>query len=86
MNNGQVTLSNSVTTQLTNIGLTVVTLKAHPGNTNLIWIGDEDTTPTTGFPLASGEIITVAVDGNLNVLYGIANTDGEKVCWIETSR
>jgi hypothetical protein len=86
MNNGQVTLSDSVATQLTEVGLMVVALKADPANTTAIWIGDENVSETTGFPLNPGETIVIAVDRNLNVLYGIAETADEIVCWIETGR
>lgn len=86
MNNGQITLSSTVVTQFTNVGLMVVALKSDPDNTNPIWIGDENVTATTGFPLQPGETIVIAVDGNLDVLYGIAETNSEIVCWIETGR
>lgn len=86
MNNGQVTLSDSAVTQFSDVQLVVVALKAEPDNTSTIWIGDENVSTTTGFPLDAGETIVIAVDGNLEVLYGIAETNGDKVCWIETGR
>ena len=87
MNNGQVVLSNTVSTQLTEIALEVVALKADPANTNAVWIGyDSTVTVSTGFPLNPGETIVVAIDGNLNELYAIAETNSEILCWIETGR
>ncbi len=87
MNNGQVVLSNTAATQLTEVGLMVVALKADPANTTAIWVGyDSDITVSTGFPLKPGETIVLAVDGNLNELYAIAETNNEILCWIETGR
>ena len=87
MNNGQVVLSNTVVTQLTEVALEVVALKADPANTNAVWVGyDSTVTVSTGFPLSPGETIVVAVDGNLNELYAIAETNSDIVCWIETGR
>lgn len=87
MNNGQVVLSNVTATQLTQVALEVVALKADPANTNAIWVGyDSTVTVSTGFPLSPGETIVVAVDGNLNELYAIAETNSDIVCWIETGR
>ena len=87
MNNGQVVLSNVTVTQLTEVALEVVALKADPANTTAIWVGYIlDTTTANGFPLNPGETIVMAVDGNLNMLYAIAETNGDIVCWIETGR
>ena len=87
MNNGQVVLSNTVATQLTQVALEVVALKADPVNTVAIWIGyNSDITVSTGFPLNPGETIVLAIDGNLNELYAIAEVNSEVVCWIETGR
>ena len=87
MNNGQVVLSNTVVTQLTEVALEVVALKADPANTNAVWVGyDSTVTVSTGFPLSPGETIVVAVDGNLNMLYAIAETNNDVVCWIESGR
>ena len=87
MNNGQVVLSNVTTTQLTEVALEVVALKADPVNTTAIWIGYiSGTTVSNGFPLNPGETIVVAIDGNLNELYAIAETNSEILCWIETGR
>ena len=87
MNNGQVVLSSTAAMQLTEVALEVVALKADPVNATAIWVGyDSDITVSTGFPLEPGETIVIAVDGNLNELYAIAETNSEILCWIETGR
>lgn len=86
---GQIALSDTVATQFTSVVVNVVAIKAHPSNTSTVWIGDTGAgvvTVTTGFPLNPGETIVIAVDGNLDKLYGIASVDAEKVTWIDTGR
>lgn len=71
--------------------------KAHPDNTNTVWIGndgEDDVSSTTGFPLDPGEAMFIDLfalfgtpvdDGvaeTLALMYFDADTNGEKVCWI----
>lgn len=59
-------------------------LKAHPDNSDTVWIGDNGTgavAAATGFPMDPGETIFVSVE-NLNRLYFAADSAGDKVCWI----
>jgi hypothetical protein len=58
-------------------------LKAHPDNTDTVWVGNEDgdVDNTNGFPLDAGETVLVKA-GNLSDLYFDADVNGEKVCWI----
>lgn len=86
MLSGQITLDDTVATQFPSVVMTLVALKADPDNTNPVWIGSSTVTTTTGFPLQPGETVVVAVNGSLDVLYGIAETDEEKVCYIQTGR
>ncbi len=63
------------------------TIKAHPNNSDVIWIGNDgnDTVASgTGFPLSAGESAVVILDvENLNTLYTVANAPGsDQVCWL----
>ncbi len=63
------------------------TIKAHPSNSDVIWIGNDgnDTVASgTGFPLSAGESAVVILDvENLNTLYTVANSPGtDQVCWL----
>ena len=62
----------------------LVAFKAHPDNTDAVWVGNDDAddvTANNGFPLEPGESIIVQV-GNLKQLYFDADVNGEKVCWL----
>ena len=61
-------------------------LKAHPDNTNDVWVGNDgadDVTADNGFPLGS-EGLAIRV-GSLDELWFDADTNGEKVCWYKLS-
>lgn len=63
-----------------------VIVKAHRDNTGVIYIGNSDVTAATadatdGFPLESGEAITVEID-NVNKLYAIASAVNQKLYWL----
>ena len=62
----------------------LIALKAHPDNTDAVWVGNDDASDVTaanGYPLDPGEAIVVEV-GNLADLYFDADVSGEKVCWL----
>ncbi len=62
----------------------LIALKAHPDNTDAVWVGNDgssDVTNANGYPLDPGEAIVVEV-GNLADLYFDADVSGEKVCWL----
>jgi hypothetical protein len=82
---GQITVSDSVATQFSNIAIITVVLKAHPDNTDIVWIGNDGSasvSSATGFPLDAGDVIIINLDGNLNELFALAEVNGEKVCWV----
>jgi hypothetical protein len=59
-------------------------VKAHPDNTDAVWVGNDDAgdvTSSNGYPLDAGETV-VLVLGNLNQAWFDADVSGEKVCWI----
>lgn len=80
---GQITVSGVV--QFPSAWCVAASIKAHPDNSDTIWIGNDgnDTvSATTGFPLNSGEGVTVIVDGELDHLYAYADVADEKLCWM----
>jgi hypothetical protein len=59
-------------------------IKAHPDNTDTVWVGNDDAADvaaTNGYPLNPGEAITVEL-GNLKDLYFDSDVNGEKICWL----
>ncbi len=58
-------------------------IKAHPDNTDVIWIGNssEDVSSINGFPLNAGEGLVVS-GPTLDKFWFDADVNGEKVCWI----
>lgn len=73
----------------TDISALAVEIKAHPDNTDTVWVGNDgnDTiSSSTGFPLNAGESVTVIFDSpsaeSLGNLYVVADVDLEKVCWM----
>lgn len=81
---GQITITG--VTQFPSFFCIAAGIKAHPDNTDTIWIGNDgynSIASGTGFPLNAGETIAVVLDvGNLNTLYAIADVPGERACWI----
>lgn len=57
-------------------------LKAHPDNTDTVWVFDYGQTKAAGFPLNAGETIPMPVD-DLSDLGFDADVSGEKVCWVK---
>lgn len=82
---GQITVTTAGTAVVGTSRLShLVALKAHPDNTDAMWVGSDDAgdvTSSNGFPLDPGETIIIEV-GNLADLYFDADVSGEKVCWL----
>lgn len=82
---GQITVTTAGTAvQGTDRNCGLVALKAHPDNTDAVWVGNDDAgdvTSSNGFPLDPGETLIVQV-GNLNDLWFDADVSGEVICWI----
>lgn len=60
-----------------------VMLKAFPGNTGTIYIGNVSgsVTATNGMPLSSGEAMVYSFVGNLSDIYVNSSVNGDKVAW-----
>jgi hypothetical protein len=59
-------------------------VKAHPDNSDTIWVGndgDGDVTSSNGFPLDAGEGIILRTP-NLNTYWFDADSSGDKACWL----
>ena len=82
---GQITVSTAGTAVVGTSRLShLIALKAHPDNTDAVWVGNDgasDITSSNTYPLDPGEAIVVEV-GNLADLYFDADVSGEKVCWL----
>lgn len=68
-------------------GAAAVAVKAHPNNTDTVWIGNDganDMAATNGFPLDPGE--GVVLPGDLENYYFDADVSGEKLCWLVVTR
>lgn len=87
---GQVTVTTAGTAvQGTNAPGNLFILKAHPDNTDAVWVGNDDAaspdvSSSTGFPLDPGESMVIEVP-NLNNLWFDADVNGEKICWIKVN-
>jgi len=82
---GQLTVSDSVATQFSNVFVIRAMIKSHPSNSGIVWIGNDgadSVSATTGFPLSVGDMVIINLDGNLKELFALAEVNGEKVCWI----
>ena len=80
---GQVTVSG--VTQFPKSWCVAAGIKAHPDNTDTIWVGNDgadSVSATTGYPLNPGESVTVIVDGTLESVYAFADVTDEKLCWM----
>ena len=84
---GQITVTTAGTeVQGGNVPLTNgVFIKALGANTGKMYVGNDGAgaiSSTTGYELASGEVIIIQVD-NLNKLWFDSSVNGEKVCWMK---
>lgn len=57
-------------------------LKGNPANTGSVWVFFYGQTKASGFPLASGQAVPLAVT-SLAVMGFDADVSGEKICWIK---
>jgi len=78
---GQITISGSAA-QFPSANGVLATIKGHPDNTGNVYVGPEGVTTLTGFPLAAGEAIVIAIEGNISILYADADVNNEKICWV----
>lgn len=87
---GQDTVTTAGTPEQLNGGISqavpdghAVTVKALNANTDLVYVGDKDNNPSssTGFELAAGEAISLAVTDVSEIEIDV-DTNGEGVCWI----
>jgi hypothetical protein len=81
---GQITVTTAGTAvQGTDQSAHLVALKAHPDNTDAVWVGNVsgDVSNANGFPIDTGETVIVVVS-NLNELWFDADVNGEKICWL----
>lgn len=84
---GQITVATVGTAvQGTDQSCSLVSFKAHPDNTDTVWIGEDgagDVSSSNGYPLDPGEQIILQVPGdNLSTLWFDADVNGEKICWL----
>lgn len=82
---GQITITTAGTAvQGPNIDGGNFWIKALPGNTGIIYVGnvDGDVSSSNGFPLSAGEVIYCNISG-LDALWFDASISGEKVAWFK---
>lgn len=67
-------------------------LKALPANTTVVYVGDEDVTTNTGWPLSAGEelvigpqLAQVGLPTRADEIY-VIGTAGARVAWLATPR
>lgn len=83
--NGHKTVTDAGTAeQLADVACVAATIKALPGNTNNIYLGDSGVDDTNGHVLAPGDAVNVAID-NLNRFYIDADSDGEGISYLVVS-
>lgn len=83
---GQITVTTAGTAVAgpSTTGARQVAIKAHPGNTDTVWLGNVagDVDSSSGFPLDPGEGVVISGDAtDLRQWYFDADVSGEKVCW-----
>lgn len=86
---GQVTVATAGTAiQGTDAPGALFLIKAHPDNTDTIWVGNDDAaspdvTSSNAFPLDARDAPIVISLSNLNTLWFDADVSGEKACWLK---
>lgn len=85
---GEQTVTTSGTAEALNGGTSqavpdghAVTVKALASNNDTVYVGDSSVATGTGFPLVSGESVSLAVD-DVASIYADVDTNGEGVRWI----
>lgn len=86
---GQITVTTAGTAEQgpSTPGAVTVALKAHPDNTDAVWVGNDgadDVSASSGFPLDPGE--GVVVPGDLEKYWFDADVSGEKLCWLVVTK
>ena len=84
--NGQKTVTAAGTAEVLATTTTIrsVTIKALPGNTNNVYVGDSSVSSSNGFVLDAGESIDLDLD-NLATIYLDVDTNGEGVSYVATN-
>ena len=83
--NGQVTVPNAgVRVQLTDVACKAATIKALPGNSDNIYLGDSGVTSSNGHVLAAGDAVNAVID-NLNRFYIDADTNDDGISYLVAS-
>lgn len=59
-----------------------IIIKALPGNTDSIYVGEDDVDSTTGYPLDPGEAIILSIDHSKLPIYIDSAVDGEGVAYV----
>lgn len=90
---GQITITTAGTAvQGTDIPGPEFILSPHPGNTGVVYVGNDgagDITASNGYPLgdvgatSTGHVIYIRA-ANLNELWFDAASNGDKVCWLKS--
>ena len=60
-------------------------IKAHPDNTDTVWVGNDDAGDVAsgnGFPLNPSDAAIIVEAANLNQFWLDADANGDKVCWL----
>jgi hypothetical protein len=87
-NTGQQAVTGTAAVLAIPTGLSVVCIKALPGNTSpaVIYVGASSAvTTSTGYPLSASESTCVPVSGGLRV-FVIASGSGSAVAWLGTTQ
>ena len=80
--NGRSTVTTAGTrVQLPSAAGVAVSVKALPGNTNNIYLGDSAVSSANGHVLDAGDVVNLAID-NLNRLYIDADTNGDNLSYL----
>lgn len=86
---GQITVTTAGTAvQGTDQAGNLFAIKAHPDNTDTVWVGNDETaspdvTSSNGFPLGSADAAILLFVSNLNALWFDSDVSGEKFCWVK---
>lgn len=56
-------------------------IRAHPANTDTIWVGPTGVTAANGYPLAAGQELPIGVT-DAGIIYALAAVNNEVLCWI----
>jgi len=78
---GQVTVTTTATALPSHTIVRSITITATASNTGKIYVGASDVTTSTGYALAAGNSVTIAVQ-NTNVIYILGQNTSDTLSWI----